>query len=117
MELILKKFIQQIFYVFWKNKKMFSEKFLIRYSQDDSIQWENIAASRIKKYKRAGLVLRGARYREGFSQKELAKQSKISQENISKMESGKRPIGKIVAKKLSKVLRVNAKLLQSDSTN
>ena len=35
----------------------------------------------------------------------------ISQENLSKMENGKRPIGKNVAKKLGKTLCINPKLL------
>ena len=58
-----------------------------------------------------GLTLRGARYREGLSQKELAKRSGVSQENISRMENGKRPIGVNVAKKLAKVLNTSPELL------
>ena len=68
-------------------------------------------ASRIAKYKKAGLALRGARYREGLSQKELAKRTGISQENISKMENGQRPIGEKVAKKLAKALHISFQLL------
>lgn len=78
-----------------------------------NLSWEELAASRIAKYGKAGLVLRGARFREGLSQKELAKRCGISQENISKMENGQRPIGVKVAKKLATALKIDHKLLIS----
>lgn len=34
---------------------------------EDSIPWEELAKDRIEKYKKAGLVLRGFRYRENMS--------------------------------------------------
>ncbi len=77
----------------------------------DATPWEKLAASRIKRYTEAGIALRGARFREGLSQKALAKKCGISQENLSKMENGKRVIGLKVAKKLAKVLRISYKLL------
>jgi ribosome-binding protein aMBF1 (putative translation factor) len=87
------------------------EAFLEKYGESDSIPWEDLAKDRIAKYKKSGLALRGARYREGLSQKELAKRTGISQENISRMENGKRAIGEQVAKKLAKVLRIDFELL------
>jgi len=63
------------------------------------------------KHKAAGLALRGARYREGISQRELAKRSGVSQENISRMENGHRPVGDKVSKKLAKVLHIDPALL------
>lgn len=87
------------------------EAFLEKYGESDSIPWEELAKDRIAKYKKSGLALRGARYRECLSQKDLAERTGISQENISKMENGQRPIGPKVAKKLAKVLRINFKLL------
>ena len=50
------------------------EAFLEKYSEDDDepVAWEILAKDRIEKYKKAGLVLRGIRYRENMSQKELA---------------------------------------------
>jgi transcriptional regulator with XRE-family HTH domain len=74
---------------------------LEKYGESESTPWEELA-----KYKKSGLALRGARYREGISQKELAKRTGVSQENISRIENGKRSIGEKVAKKLAKVLRV-----------
>ncbi len=87
------------------------EAFLEKYGESDSIAWEELAKDRIAKYKKSGLALRGARYREGVSQKELAKRTGISQENISKMENGQRAVGDKVAQKLAKALRINPKLL------
>lgn len=62
------------------------------------------------------MVLRDARFRENMSQKELAKQSGISQENISRIENGKRVVGEKVAKKLAKPLKINYILLLEDYT-
>ena len=87
------------------------EDFLEKYGESESIPWEELAKERIAKYKKSGLALRGARYREGISQKELAKRTGISQENISRMENGKRSVGEQVAKKLAKVLRIDFELL------
>ncbi len=82
--------------------------------ETDSILWENLAKDRIAKYKKSGLALRGARYREGISQKELATHTGISQENISRMETGKRAISERVAKKLAKILRIDFELLMNN---
>lgn len=77
----------------------------------EAIPWEKIAADRIAKYKKAGLVLRGARYREGMSQKELAKRCHISQDNLSKIENGKRPVEEKVSKRLAEALHFDYRLL------
>jgi plasmid maintenance system antidote protein VapI len=83
---------------------------------DEAIPWEEAAKERIAKYTKSGLVLRGVRCREGLSQKELASQCHISQENISKMENGKRTIGKDTAKKLAKVLNTDYRVFLSRKT-
>ena len=54
-----------------------------------------------------GVILTGARYREGFTQKELSKLTGIPQAHISAMENSKRSIGVIIAKKLAKVLNTD----------
>lgn len=89
------------------------EAFLEKYSEDDDkpVAWEVLAKDRIEKYKKAGLVLRGARYREGLSQKELSRRSGVSQNEISKIENGKRTVGKKVAQKLAYALKINYQLL------
>jgi len=55
----------------------------------------------------AGDTLRGVRYREDVSQRQLAKLTGISVQNISAMENGRRPIGKETAKKLAAVLNTD----------
>jgi len=78
---------------------------------DKAIPWEKLTKDRIEKYKRVSLVLRGARYRENMSQVELAKKSKVHQNEISKIENGKRPVGAKVAQRLAKVLNFDYRLL------
>ncbi len=62
------------------------------------------------RYSRAGVCLQGARFKEGLSQVELAEKLGTIQANISAMEHGKRPIGKVMAKRLSKVLHIDYRL-------
>jgi ribosome-binding protein aMBF1 (putative translation factor) len=52
-------------------------------------------------------VLRGARYKAGLSQVELAKKLHITQGDLSKMERGKRSIGKVLAQRLGKILDID----------
>jgi DNA-binding XRE family transcriptional regulator len=92
--------------------KKFCEKKSIEVTPwDKATPWEKLAADRIKRFSKQGLVLRGSRFKLGYSQKTLAKKCGISQENLSKMENGKRPIGKKVANKLAKALKIDVKLL------
>ena len=79
--------------------------------------WEVLAEDRIEKYKKSGLVLRGARYREGISQVKLAELTGVHQNEISKIENGKRGVGEKVAKRLAKALKVNYLLLLDDDTS
>lgn len=59
------------------------------------------------KFTSAGACIQGARLKEGLTQEELAAKLDISQTNLSKMELGKRPIGKKMAKRLSKILKID----------
>ena len=61
-------------------------------------------------YTRPGACLQGARVKEGLSQVELAEKLRISQSNLSKMELGKRPIGKSMAKRLASILSVDYRI-------
>lgn len=78
---------------------------------EEATPWEVLAKDRVEKYKKAGLVLRGARYREDMSQLKLAQVSGIHQNEISKIENGKRSVDEKLAKKLAKHLRINYLLL------
>ena len=59
---------------------------------------------------RPATVLRGIRYREELTQKELAKRLGIHQHHLSEMENAKRPIGKQMAKRLAEVLGCDYRL-------
>lgn len=56
------------------------------------------------------VCLRGARHREGLTQKELAALAEIPQVHISMMERGKMAIGATRAKKLAKALSTGYKV-------
>ena len=58
----------------------------------------------------AGHALRGARYREDVSQRQLAKLTGVSVQNISAMENGRRTIGKEMAKRFGEVLNTDWRL-------
>jgi len=58
-----------------------------------------------------GVVLAGARGKEGITQRELSRRAGIPQRHISEMERGKRPIGKEMAKKLGKALDIDYRVL------
>jgi len=68
----------------------------------DSVPWEEVYPDF-----NGSVALRGARKREGLTQKELARLVEVNQTHISEMEHGKRPIGKDMARRLGKALKVN----------
>lgn len=59
---------------------------------------------------RGASALRGARHKEEMTQAELAKKLNIAQGDLSKMENGKRPIGKNLAMRLGKILKVDYRI-------
>lgn len=106
---------EKISYISHKNidkLEAFLEKYAEVQEEDDKpVAWEELAKDRIAKYKKVGLVLRGMCCRENMSQKELSERSGISQNEISKIENGKRTVGEKVAKKLAEALKFNYQLL------
>ncbi|MCY4046828.1 MAG: helix-turn-helix transcriptional regulator [Candidatus Dadabacteria bacterium] len=52
-----------------------------------------------------GCYLRAYRYRADLTQAALAKKADIRQAHLSEMENNKRPIGKVNARKLGKILK------------
>ncbi len=87
-------------------------KLLKGHALDDTmrIPFRDSFKAEIKKYGEPALALKGARLKEGFSQKFLAEKVGISQYNLSKMENGKRSIGKAMAKRLADVLKVDYRI-------
>lgn len=72
-----------------------------------SIHWREVFKEELEKYGEAGLMLRGCRYKEGLTQKALAVKLGISQNHISEMENGKRPIGKVMALRFAKLFNTD----------
>jgi DNA-binding XRE family transcriptional regulator len=70
--------------------------------EPESVPWEEVYPDF-----NGSVALRGARKRETLTQRELARLVGVSQTHISEMEHGKRPIGKEMARRLAKVLKVN----------
>jgi DNA-binding transcriptional regulator YiaG len=54
------------------------------------------------KYTKSGALLKAIRLRESLTQKEFAHLIKVTQGDLSKMELGKRPIGKMLANRIAK---------------
>jgi DNA-binding XRE family transcriptional regulator len=67
--------------------------------------WINNPRLRVAKY------LKGIRKREGLTQVEVCKKLKIQQANLSKMESGERPVPKNLIEKISKLYNIRKKML------
>jgi len=78
--------------------------------QDEWISLEELLAEDIATLGKPGLSLKGARLKEGLTQSQLAKKLNIRQENLSKMESGKRPISRTMAKRLAEILSIDYRL-------
>lgn len=64
-------------------------------------------------YTRLGVLMQGIRHHEGATQTAFAKKLGITQADLSKIENGKRPIGKLLAKRIAKKYDVNPNSLLS----
>lgn len=77
---------------------------------EKNVPWRDVFKEQIDKIGEQAIYLRGARYREGLTQVELAMKTGIPQRHISEMENGKRPIGKKIANKLAEIFNVDYRL-------
>ena len=98
--------------------KVFKE--LDQYRVDESEESGNIdsdsflndlSASCKVQLSQAAMNLKGLRVREDITQEVFAKKIKIAQSNLSAMETGKRPVGKELAKRIGKKFNVDYRLL------
>lgn len=93
--------------------KSIAKKYIVEVKKsvkrEGNISADEVFKDRDKKYGEAGALLRGLRARENLSQVEFAKKIKVTQANLSKMENGTRPIGKIIAMRIAKAFNVNYK--------
>ncbi len=74
-----------------------------------NVDWREVFGS-YEDHELQGAALRGARAKEGLTQRQLSELADIPQGHLSEMENGKRPIGVIVAKKLGKALNISYKV-------
>ena len=63
-----------------------------------------------EKYGRAGTAIRGARSRDGLTQADLAKKLKVTQSDISQMETSRRSVGKKMALRLAQVFKTDYRI-------
>jgi len=75
----------------------------------DSVPWRE-AYPECSERQLIGKALAGARYREGLTQVQLSELTGIPQRHISEMESGKRAIGREMAKRLGKAFNIGYKM-------
>lgn len=75
--------------------------------EEDSVSVEEVFAELTEEYSQAGALLKGLRARENMTQAEFAEKIAVTQANLSKMENGKRPIGKIVAKRIANIFDID----------
>ena len=78
---------------------------------ETSVLADDFFAELDRQYTKPGVLLRGIRVRENLSQIEFAEKIGVTQSDLSKMELGKRPIGKIIAKRIEEMFDVNYRLL------
>lgn len=67
-----------------------------------SITPEEAFAEINTKYTKTGALLKAVRLREGLSQHDFAALIEVTQGDLSKMEHGKRPVGKIIVSRIAK---------------
>jgi len=67
-----------------------------------SITPEDAFAEINRKYTKIGALLKAVRLRSGLSQKDFAAEINVTQGDLSKMEHGKRPLGKIITARIAK---------------
>jgi DNA-binding XRE family transcriptional regulator len=76
-------------------------------ADEGAVPYREAVKDLIAKHSEAGLALRGARTKAGLTQVELAKKTDIPQTHLSAMETGKRTIGKKLARRLGQVLKID----------
>lgn len=86
-----------------------ADKYLVKPKEMESISAHDLFNDLDKLRTEAGALLKGVRARENMNQIQFAQMLGLTQANLSKMEHGKRPIGKQVAKRIEQVFGVNYK--------
>lgn len=84
-----------------------AEKYRVTDESSNKVNAEDVFAQVNKKYTKPGALLKGIRIRENLTQIEMAKKIKVTQSDISQMESGIRKIGRVIAKRIEKLFSVD----------
>lgn len=71
-------------------------------SNEESLPAEDVFPNIKDPAKRIGIIFRGIRFKHNLTQAEVAKKLGLDQSDVSKIEKGKRPVGKALAKKIEK---------------
>lgn len=87
--------------------KHVAERYLV---SDDSVSPEDVFAEINREHTQPGILLKGIRIRENLTQAEMAEAMAVTQSDISQMEHGHRPIGKMIAKCIEKRYGVHYKV-------
>lgn len=76
--------------------------------KEEGIPWRELAKDRMRAAGgESAYMVKSARQSADMTQAELAKQLKMPQSNISQIETGNRPVGKKLAKRLSKIFNLD----------
>lgn len=89
--------------------KSVADKYLVEQEDKGSISAKDVFKDLDNLRTEAGALLKGVRARENMNQIEFAQAIGVTQANLSKMENGKRPIGKQIAKRIEQVFGINYK--------
>ncbi len=94
-------------------RKLHTEKYpgtCLDMKSEGLFDWRFGFSDIIDKFSEAGAALRGFRLRDRLTQVQLAEKVGINQANLSKMEHGKRPIGKAMAKKFAALFHTDYRI-------
>lgn len=85
---------------------------LLKSIENDNVSKESVSAEEIfpdlkDPAKRIGIVFRGIRYKNNLTQAEVAHKLGLDQSDVSKIEKGKRSIGKALAKKIEQEFKID----------
>lgn len=80
---------------------------LREYQVEENVPADEVLGDVYRKYGKTGSVIRGLRAREDMTQIELARKLSVTQGDLSKMENGKRPVGKEMAQRLAKAFKTD----------
>ena len=80
------------------------------YEINEAKDWKTIYEEELNELSESALALKGARFKDGITQKQLAAILKTSQSHVAQLESGSRSITKQMAKRLAEIFNVGYKV-------